>query len=78
MRERPSGMDEGAAMSLPIFLALEIREIPFIWGWLDMRVISLLDMAVSCRSARETWLVILKIVPCTIMDTWHHSHLSIK
>jgi hypothetical protein len=63
--------------SVPIFLALEIRQIPVIFTWLDLQNLGLLDMAVSSSNARKLWLIILKSVDCKAIGIWHHSHASI-
>jgi hypothetical protein len=67
-----------ALCTLPIFLALEIRQIPVFYPWLDAQSLGLLDMAVSSNSARKQWLIILKSITCKAIDAWRHSHLSMK
>ena len=67
-----------APSPLPTFLALENRQIPFICTWLDVQSLGLLDMAVSSSGARKLWLQILKSIACKSIDTWRHSHTSIR
>ena len=69
---------EKTGQPLPIFLALEIRQIPIICVWLDMRIIGLLDIAMSSRSARKIWLTTLKSIRSKVICVWHHSHSSMK
>jgi hypothetical protein len=73
-----SFIDAGAALSLPIFLAVESRQIPLICISLNMRSLSLLDVAVSICGARQQWLIILKTITCQTIDVWHHSHSSMR
>jgi hypothetical protein len=47
MPKRFRCIDARAAMTLPIFLALESRQIPIIFEWLDVQTFGLLDIASS-------------------------------
>ena len=79
MSERASCMDAtNIGQPLPIFFALEIRQIPIIGIWFDMRMIGLLDMAVSSCSARKIWLMILKSISSKAISVWLHNHSSMN
>jgi hypothetical protein len=73
-----SCIDTRATLPLPIFLALEVRQIPIVFVWLDVQDLSLLDITVSSSSARKQWLSLLKSNTCGAIDGWHHSHSSIR
>jgi hypothetical protein len=69
---------KGATLSLPIFLAVEIRHIPVLCVWLSMETLGVLDIAVSSCSARKPWLNVLKSIKCQAIDVWRHSHSSMR
>jgi hypothetical protein len=62
-------IDTRAASSLPIFLALETRQIPMICIWLYFENFGVIGMAVSSCSAMKKWLITFKS-----MSLWHSSH----
>ena len=64
------------APSLPLFLALEDRQIPFICVWLDMQSLGRLDVSVSSSCTRKLWLMILESITCKAIDMWHHCYSS--
>ena len=68
--------DAETASSLPLFLALEDRQIPIICVWLDIQSLGLLDVAVSSSRARELWLMILESITCESIDMWDHCYSS--
>jgi hypothetical protein len=78
MSKDTSCIDTRAASPLPIFLALESRQIPIITIWLNVQSFGLLDMAVSSYGARQQWLIILKSITCQAIDVLRHSHSSIR
>ena len=76
MSKHTNYMTPRTASSLPLFLALEDRQIPIICVWLDMQSLGRLDVAVSCSCGRELWLMILESITCKAIDMWHHSYSS--
>jgi hypothetical protein len=54
--------DEQEYFLFPIFLILELKQIPIIGAWLDMQSLGHLDMVMSIYSARNPWLIKLKWV----------------
>jgi Leucine Rich repeat len=78
MSKRSSCIDNRASLSLPIFLALEIRQIPSIFIWLDVQSVGVLDTAVSNHNARESWLIVLKSTRFHAIDEWRHSDSSMR
>ena len=47
--------DTITTLRLPIFLAIESRQIPLLWTWLNVESLGVLDIAVSRHSARKPW-----------------------
>ena len=47
--------DTISTLRLPIFLAIESRQIPLLWTWLNVECLGVLDIAVSRHSARKPW-----------------------
>ena len=78
MLKPSSCISASATPSLPIFLRLEIQQIPFICVWLDVQNFGVLDIAVSSNSARELWLAMLRSISWKAIDAWQHSHSSMK
>jgi hypothetical protein len=76
MHSRYIGTRATSSCVLPIFLAVEIRQIPIFCPWLDAQSLSNLDMAVSSHSARKQWLIILKSITCKAINEWRHSYSS--
>ena len=76
MSKHTNCMKAITAPSLPLFLALEDRQIPVICAWLDMRSFGHLDVAVSSICARNLWLIILESITCKAIDEWQHCHSS--
>jgi Leucine Rich repeat len=78
MVESTSCIEARTPLSLPIFLALEIRQIPIVSTWLNVQSLGLIDIAISCCGARKKWLIMLKTINSHTIDTWSHSHSSMK
>jgi Leucine Rich repeat len=78
MSKDTSCIDTRATSPLPIFLALESRQIPIITIWLNVQSFGVLDMAVSSYGARQQWLTVLKSITCQAIDVLRHSHSSIR
>jgi Leucine Rich repeat len=77
MLRSSSCISRSATPSLPIFLRLEIQQIPFICVWLDVQNFGVLDMSVSSYSARDQWLTMLRSISWKAIDAWQHSHSSL-
>ena len=77
MLKSSSCISRSATPSLPIFLRLEIQQIPVLCVWLDVQNFGVLDIAVSSNSAREQWLTMLKSISWEAIDAWQHSHSSL-
>ena len=45
--------------------------------WLDVRSLTTLDVAVSSRTLRPTWLTVLRCLRSDAMDNWGHSLSSL-
>jgi hypothetical protein len=73
-----SRIETVATIPLPIFLAIEIRHIPVLCTWLDVRSLGVLDIAVSSHSARKPWLITLTSISCQAIHAWRHSHASLR
>ena len=73
-----SRIDTVATFPLQIFLAIEIRHIPVLCTWLDVRSLGVLDIAVSSHNARKPWLITLKSISCQAIHAWRHSHASLR
>jgi hypothetical protein len=71
-------IDTRAAFDLPIFLALECRQIPIIFTYLSVQNICSVDIAMSSYYMRKQWLFILKSISCKAIDLWLHSHSSMR
>jgi hypothetical protein len=67
-----------APVPVPIFLTLEIRQIPVIRDWIDIKTLGVLEMALSSYNVRELWLIALKSITRKAMNEWHHSHSSMR
>jgi hypothetical protein len=67
-----------ATVPVPIFLTLEIRQIPVIRDWIDVKTFGVLDIALSSYIVRELWLITLKSITCKAVNEWHHSHSSMR
>ena len=59
MSKRISRIDTIATLPVPIFLGEEILNIPELFAWLNVESLGVLDIAMSSRSAREQWLIVL-------------------
>jgi Leucine Rich repeat len=78
MQKHSRCIDANTTWTSPTFLALESRQIPIIFEWLDVQTFSLLDIALSSYNAREQWLTLLKSNTCKAINLWHHNHSSIR
>jgi hypothetical protein len=77
MLKPSSCISTSATPSLPIFLRLEIQQIPLLCVWLDEENFGVLDIVVSSYGARELWLTMLRSMSWKAIDAWQHSHSSL-